>query len=70
MKVILYGVDGCHRCAFLSEMLKKRGIEYTKISDVDQIVARNLDSVPAIEIDGEILYETAALAWLAKYKKE
>lgn len=70
MKVTLYGVEGCHRCAFLSEMLQKRGIEYTKISDVDLIVAKNLDSIPAMEIDGQILYETAAIAWLAKNKKE
>ncbi len=70
MKVTLYGVEGCHRCAFLSEMLKKRGIEYTKISDVDLIVAKNLDSIPAMEIDGQIFYETAAIAWLAKNKKE
>ena len=70
MKVTLYGVDGCHRCQFISEMLKKRGIEYTKISDVDVIVAKNLDSIPAMEVDGEIFYETTALAWLAKHKKE
>lgn len=70
MNITLYGVEGCHRCAFLSEMLKKRGLEYTKISDVDLIVAKDLDSIPAMEIDGKILYETEALAWLAKYKRE
>ena len=70
MKVTLYGVDGCHRCQFISEMLKKRGIEYTKISDVDVIVAKDLDSIPAMEVDGQIFYETAAIAWLAKHKKQ
>lgn len=70
MKVTLYGVDGCHRCKFISEMLKKRDIEYTKISDVDIIVAKDLDSIPAMEVDGQIFYETAAIAWLAKYKKQ
>ena len=70
MKVTLYGVEGCHRCQFISEMLKKRGLEYTKISDVDLIVEKDLDSIPAMEVDGEIFYETAALAWLAKHKKE
>ena len=51
-------------------MLKKRSIAYTKISDVDVIVAKDLDSIPAMEVDRQIFYETAAIAWLAKYKKE
>lgn len=70
MKVVLYGVDGCHRCAFLGEMLKKRGIAYEKITDVDTIVSLGLDSVPAMDVDGKILYEMDAIKWLANYTKE
>lgn len=70
MKVTLYGVDGCHKCAFLTSMLYKRGIEFEKISDVQTIIDLDLDSVPAMVVDGNILYEKEAIAWLAQYKKE
>lgn len=69
MNATLYGVEGCHRCKFLGEMLAKRGIPYTKVSDVDIIIAKNLDSVPAMEIDGKIMYEMDAISWLAHYKR-
>ena len=71
MKVILYGVDGCHRCAFLASMLEKRNIEYEKVTDLVTITeTKKLDSVPAMEVDGQILYEMDAIAWLAHYTKE
>lgn len=71
MKVTLYGVEGCPRCWSLGQLLKKHGIEYTKISDVETITKeKDLDSIPAIEVDGQILYMQDAVQWLKQYKSK
>lgn len=69
MKVTLYGVEGCPRCWALGQLLKKKGIEYTKISDIDIITKeKDLDSIPAMEVDGVIMYMQEARQWLDQYQ--
>lgn len=71
MKVVLYGVEGCPRCWSLSRMMEKNHIEYTKVSDVDTITkVKKLDNIPALEVDGQIMYMQEAVRWLARYNKK
>ena len=71
MKVTLYGVEGCPRCWSLGKMMAKKNIEYTKVSDIDTITKeKNLDSIPALEVDGNIMYMPEAVRWIAQYKQE
>lgn len=43
---------GCPHCVILESMLKAKNIEYTKISDEDEIVADGVMSIPTMDVDG------------------
>ncbi len=59
MKIEVFG-PGCSRCASLAENAKaaadKLGIEYefSKVSDLSEMVKRGVIVTPALAIDGEV----------------
>lgn len=53
--ITLYST-GCPRCIQLEAALKAKKINYNKISDEEEILAKGFTSVPVLDVDGEIMY--------------
>lgn len=63
VNVKLYST-GCPKCIALEQKLKSKQIFVQKISDVDQIKAAGISSVPVLEVDGKRLEFSEALRWV------
>mgnify|MGYP003291787432 CR=1 FL=1 len=60
---ILYST-GCPRCKQLVKMLDKHNINYTTITDTDQMLREGLTEVPVLEVGGIRLGYQEAMDWL------
>lgn len=68
MNVIMYSTN-CPRCKTLGMMLDKKKIPYavnTNISDMEKL---GLASVPALEVDGELMTYEEAMRWTASQQE-
>lgn len=63
MEVILYSTN-CPKCKVLASKLDSKNIKYTTISDIDTILAKNIQTVPVLEIDGQLLEFKKAVDWV------
>lgn len=67
MKAILYSTH-CPCFEALEERLREAEIEYTVVSDTEQILALGITRVPILEINGQKLNYPAAIRWLNERK--
>ena len=66
-KIILYTSDTCHRCKIVKELFKIHSVEYDEITDRDIILSMDVESVPVIEVNGQIIDNwVSVLNWLEK----
>lgn len=63
--VILYST-GCPRCNVLKQKLDSNGIEYTIVNDVDAMIEKGIETVPILEVDGNMMTYPKALKWTEK----
>lgn len=61
--IVMYSTN-CPKCFVLGKKLDKAGIEYDVITDIDEIAAKGILSVPTLEIDGELLDFKSAVDWV------
>ena len=54
----------CPKCKVLTMKLDKKGINYTKVEDVDTMLAKGIKTAPYLEVDGELMDFTQAVAWV------
>ena len=54
--IIMYGGKHCPRCAQIEGALKAKKIEYIKIDDEEEIIAKGYMSIPVLDVDGQIMY--------------
>lgn len=66
--VILYST-GCPQCCVLKEKLEKANIEYTEVSDIEEMTAKGITKVPVLEADGKRMELFEANAWIKNHKK-
>ena len=52
--ITLYST-GCPTSIQLESALKAKNINYTKISDENEIIAKGFTSVPVLDVDGKIM---------------
>ena len=59
MSLVLYGRPGCHLCDEAREVLERIGhpFEEVDIEADDRLLARYLERIPVIELDGAELYD-------------
>lgn len=53
--ITLYST-GCPRCIQLEAALKAKKINYNKVSDEEEILAKGFTSVPVLDVDGKTMY--------------
>ena len=55
---------GCPKCQILEKKMAKKGIEYTEVNDIQQMLDMGLKSVPWIEVDGQMMNFDQANKWI------
>lgn len=63
MEIVLYTI-GCPKCRVLEKMLDKHNIVFHKETNTQVILAKGIDMVPVLEIDGQCLNYDEAIAWV------
>lgn len=61
--VILYST-GCPRCNVLIQKLNSKGIEYDVVNDVDVMTEKGIETVPVLEVDGQLMQFKEATDWV------
>ena len=67
MGIVLYST-GCPKCKVLEAKLKAKGIGYAEINDVEVMQARNMMTLPYLEVDGNLINFTEAVQWVNKWE--
>lgn len=63
MKVIMYTTH-CPQCKVLEKMLNDKKIEYTQITDIDIMKSKGIQSVPYLEVEGELKNFKESMEWI------
>lgn len=64
MDVVTLYSTGCPRCAVLKHKLSENSIEYTESNDIDKMAELGIQSVPVLEVNGELLDFSEAIRWV------
>lgn len=62
--MIIFYSNNCPRCKVLESKLKKKGIEYVEVNDIEAMINAGLKSAPALRVEGELLDFAAANKWI------
>lgn len=54
----------CPKCQILERKMAKKGIEYTEVNDIQQMLDMGLKSVPWLEVDGQMMDFNQANQWI------
>lgn len=63
MQITLYST-GCPRCNVLVQKLNGKNIQYTVINDVSEIEKKGIETVPVLEVDGQLMQFKEATDWV------
>ena len=63
--IVLYST-GCPRCQVLKSKLDSKNIDYTIVTDVDEMVKKGIESVPVLEVDEQIFDFKSAVDYVNK----
>lgn len=64
MKEIILYSNGCPKCKVLKSKLESKKIEFTETDDFSKLQGQRIQSLPIMEIDGEILTFVEANNWI------
>lgn len=63
--IILYTTH-CPKCKVLEAKLKRKGVNYEEVNDIDIMQGKGFKSTPMLEVDGEIMDFAKANAYVNK----
>ena len=58
-----YTID-CPRCGVLETKLNQKNIKYLKITDTEVMRQKNIDLLPMLEVNGELMDYKTAISWV------
>lgn len=61
--ITLYST-GCPRCNVLKQKLDSKNIEYEVVSDIDVMTEKGFETVPVLDVDGQIMQFKQATDWI------
>ena len=61
--VIMYTTH-CPQCKVLEKMLNDKKIEYIQITDIDVMKSKGIQSVPYLEVEGELKNFKESMEWI------
>lgn len=63
MQVVLYST-GCPKCKVLKAKLDSKEISYDIISDTSVMINKEIETVPVLEVDGNVMDFKTAVDWI------
>lgn len=63
MQVIIYST-GCPKCKVLKAKLDSKEISYDIISDTSVMINKGIETVPVLEVDGNVMDFKTAVDWI------
>lgn len=66
--MILYS-SGCPRCEILKKKLDAKGFQYNIFNDIDKMIEMGIETVPVLEVDGEMYSYAEAIKWINEKEK-
>ena len=63
--IVVYST-GCPKCGILERKLNEKNISFTKCTDVDEMLALGITSVPVLSVDGDMMDFSKAVQWVNK----
>lgn len=61
--VTLYSTH-CPKCVIIEKKLAQKNIEYKENNDIDKMLEMGLQSVPWLEVDGQLMDFNQAIKWI------
>lgn len=68
MNITLYST-GCPKCSVLKMQLDRAGIEYQVSDNIDDLIERNIMSVPVLVVDEEWMDFSKAIGWIRSQER-
>ena len=65
MKTILYSTN-CPKCQVLEKKLTSSGVDFEVCNDTDLMQKKGFQSMPMLEVDGEVMDFMSAVNWANK----
>lgn len=62
-KVILYSTN-CPRCNVLKKKMEGKNIVFTEITNIDEIIAKGISTVPVLEVNNKQMDFIEANSWV------
>lgn len=63
-KMLTLFSNNCPRCKVLKKKLDEKGIDYKENTNVDDMIARGITTVPMLEVDQTLLDFSGAIRWV------
>ncbi len=63
--ITLYS-NGCPKCQILKKKLDAKGINYTTVTDVNEMLAKGLNLMPVLQANEQLLDFAQAVEWVNK----
>lgn len=54
----------CPKCKILETKLKQKNIEYEECTDINEMLSKGIETVPILEVDGQLLDFGKAVKWV------
>ena len=54
----------CPKCKILETKLKQKNIEYEECTDINEMLSKGIETVPILEVDGQMLDFGKAVRWV------
>lgn len=54
----------CPKCKILETKLKQKNIEYEECTDINEMLSKGIETVPILEVDGQMLDFGKAVKWV------
>lgn len=64
IKMITVYTVGCPRCLILEKKLVQANISYRVCEDKEKMIAKGIDHLPVMEVDGKMLGFAEAVKWI------
>lgn len=54
----------CPKCRILETKLNQKNIQYEECNDVEEMLSKGIETVPVLEVDGQLLDFGNAVKWV------
>lgn len=62
--ITIYTTETCPKCKILKKKLQNKEIPYVEIQDIDELIKLNIDEVPVVKVDDNIMNFNEAVTWV------